>query len=638
MDNVTFTIPDIKFTNDFTIIYKGREEKIIEIRASRDELVRRIQFFKKQINEIKHINEYYIHDEFDTKTFYEFINSLNTKQIVINDKNYFEFLKLSQKYEYKEIQEIVQEFIKERPDLTNIINQIAENGTENIDFEKEKIISQHLDFFLDHNLLFKLPVFALNRILNSPDRVIHDHHLLFRFIKEKITQINQQKEKEKNDKENVEIMISSLDINEMSREEINEFLQLEKVEHIFDPRNSTKFIKTILESNQKLEERVAQLEQNQSEETKHIEIKFKEYEEQIEQQKKSKIEEKKQFEEQIKKHEEQIEQLEKSKIEEKKQFETHIKKYEVLINKINEIENKFESQSKLIANYEKELKQPKKLVENITINTKTEASSTSKTIILTADVEPKDAINKRVSWNISNEIPNTVEVLDEDGQKIRIKINKGNQTISITATSVDENKVTVKKNLKIFLLKGEIDANVDSNQVIKGAIKLNDEGNILDKSKSKFILNTDDSSKLGVESYSNGTNIEAQTQSFSFIKLKGTYYLHALIVDKEGHSYELVSGKLSTAKTVLTYDYTGSPQTVELEKGEYKLEVWGAQGGTSYFHKEISGGKGGYSVGTIRLDRKTKLYVYVGGQGKGRDTSGLVEGGFNGGGYRHTNK
>jgi hypothetical protein len=49
------------------------------------------------------------------------------------------------------------------------------------------------------------------------------------------------------------------------------------------------------------------------------------------------------------------------------------------------------------------------------------------------------------------------------------------------------------------------------------------------------------------------------------------------------------------------------------ETGKYKLEVWGAQGGT-YSTSYASGGKGGYSYGTITLtDKSTTLYVYSGG-------------------------
>lgn len=83
--------------------------------------------------------------------------------------------------------------------------------------------------------------------------------------------------------------------------------------------------------------------------------------------------------------------------------------------------------------------------------------------------------------------------------------------------------------------------------------------------------------------------------------------------------------------TVLSYSYTGSYQEVELPAGQYKLQCWGAQGGSnaaasSYGITAQAGGKGGYSEGIITLSQKTTLRVYVGGQGSSS------AGGFNGGG------
>lgn len=64
MEKIKIDIPEIKFENDFTIIYKGQDEGIIEIKTSRDEMMRKLRYFKKKINELKYVNEYYIHDEF----------------------------------------------------------------------------------------------------------------------------------------------------------------------------------------------------------------------------------------------------------------------------------------------------------------------------------------------------------------------------------------------------------------------------------------------------------------------------------------------------------------------------------------------------------------------------------------------
>lgn len=70
---------------------------------------------------------------------------------------------------------------------------------------------------------------------------------------------------------------------------------------------------------------------------------------------------------------------------------------------------------------------------------------------------------------------------------------------------------------------------------------------------------------------------------------------------------------LSTS--VNTFNYVNNYYVANVQTtGNYKLEVWGAQGSND-------GGNGGYSSGTVYLTSGTKLYVYVGGQN-----------GYNGGG------
>ena len=88
-----------------------------------------------------------------------------------------------------------------------------------------------------------------------------------------------------------------------------------------------------------------------------------------------------------------------------------------------------------------------------------------------------------------------------------------------------------------------------------------------------------------------------------------------------------VSFKILCPYSVGTYwdfNYTGGVQSFTVAcTGTYKLEVYGAQGGTS------NGGKGGYSSGNISVNRNTLLYVVVGGQ----PIIGVGDsGGYNGGG------
>ena len=90
---------------------------------------------------------------------------------------------------------------------------------------------------------------------------------------------------------------------------------------------------------------------------------------------------------------------------------------------------------------------------------------------------------------------------------------------------------------------------------------------------------------------------------------------------------------------VWDFDYNGTDGSDGSERildvpcdGYYKLEVWGAQGGST----GRAGGYGGYSVGVVDLNKSetNKLYIQVGGKGTNSPNRGayIVNGGYNGGG------
>lgn len=88
--------------------------------------------------------------------------------------------------------------------------------------------------------------------------------------------------------------------------------------------------------------------------------------------------------------------------------------------------------------------------------------------------------------------------------------------------------------------------------------------------------------------------------------------------------------------TTYNFDYTGTVQSQELPAGTYKLQVWGAQGGSSTGDYAATGSKGGYSEGILKLTQTTTLYIFVGGAGGSIASSStsttVVNGGWNGGG------
>ena len=80
------------------------------------------------------------------------------------------------------------------------------------------------------------------------------------------------------------------------------------------------------------------------------------------------------------------------------------------------------------------------------------------------------------------------------------------------------------------------------------------------------------------------------------------------------------------------YGYTGKEQKfVAAQSGYYKLETWGAQGGTA--NTSYYGGAGGYSTGMVYLEKGQTLYINVGGQGiSKKGNNQVIPGGYNGGG------
>ena len=89
-----------------------------------------------------------------------------------------------------------------------------------------------------------------------------------------------------------------------------------------------------------------------------------------------------------------------------------------------------------------------------------------------------------------------------------------------------------------------------------------------------------------------------------------------------------------SGQTVFNFDYTGTEQTfVAPVSGTYKLETWGAQGGSI---QNVLSGFGGYSIGSVHLLNNENLYIITGGQGEKLDISietiAGTKGGYNGGG------
>ena len=105
------------------------------------------------------------------------------------------------------------------------------------------------------------------------------------------------------------------------------------------------------------------------------------------------------------------------------------------------------------------------------------------------------------------------------------------------------------------------------------------------------------------------------------------------VLAKHFHGKLVVEG-IQSDDSIYEFNYTGYEQEfIVPATGTYKLETWGAQGGS--YDNTYHGGYGGYSMGNILLSSGTKLFITVGGQGN-NGSLGQIFGGYNGGGDAST--
>ena len=229
------------------------------------------------------------------------------------------------------------------------------------------------------------------------------------------------------------------------------------------------------------------------------------------------------------------------------------------------------------------------------------------------------------------------------------KINMGNW--KKTSQSVDINNITfnAEKGEVSFVtsltnttdyaeLTFEIENEADINYYISKLRK-----NYYDDSKISYSVTYSDGSPVEVKNLlkvntSKRVTIKIQLLDSS-VSLNNEMFTLRLNLE-EATSSEFYIGE------IWEFAYTGHEESFTVPfKGQYELEVWGAQGGnihnkattTSYYATSgnitMNGGYGSYSVGNIHLEKSNMLYINIGGKGEDSDLSTTIRnGGYNGGG------
>ena len=141
-------------------------------------------------------------------------------------------------------------------------------------------------------------------------------------------------------------------------------------------------------------------------------------------------------------------------------------------------------------------------------------------------------------------------------------------------------------------------------------------------------------SDLGTVTYSSSAPAVATVDNDGVVTAvaEGKVTITATVTADANTNYQTVSTSypVTVVKSNWSYSYTGAVQawTCPLT-GVYRLEAFGAQGGTAGGFK---GGAGAHVSGQLTIAKDQVLYIYVGGQGLTVTSSNSAQGGWNGGG------
>lgn len=137
---------------------------------------------------------------------------------------------------------------------------------------------------------------------------------------------------------------------------------------------------------------------------------------------------------------------------------------------------------------------------------------------------------------------------------------------------------------------------------------------------------------LDVDAIAYDEEAKVSLKGFGYINQSATGTITVTEPNSPATTYKITILK-DEAPVVTPYEfpYTGKIQTFTAPMtGYYRLEIWGAQGGST---SGYLGGYGGYATGTIMLKKDETIFVVVGGQGLGATARGqALVGGYNGGG------
>ena len=243
----------------------------------------------------------------------------------------------------------------------------------------------------------------------------------------------------------------------------------------------------------------------------------------------------------------------------------------------------------------------------------------------TKEKYPEITIND-TNWTTTK----TVEILYPEGTEREYSLDLG------TTWNKYTNELTIDKETTIFarsIKEGKIISTnsfiitkVDS---VEPTIELDIPEKIIEEKEYEIPTSVKFGASGGNVSCKSGGNEITTTKNLEI----GEYKIICVATSNSGKVNTITKNINVIGKVDLSFESINGEQTfIAPISGTYKLEVWGASGGT--VSQSYRGGYGAYSTGDIHIDENQVLYINIGGVGEvtSSATGQIAQGGYNGGG------
>lgn len=157
---------------DFTIVYNKTEFKVSKFKVA---------IYSQKIRKIPNFvncTRFECTGIASIANFGAFVKAVQGNPLEITASNALDLVQLADEWEVDSLRSECRKFISDNTDLEAIFNRLKETSTESL----ESVISSHLDVALALPSFEDFSIEVLSRILGSKDRVLSNHHLLYKFV------------------------------------------------------------------------------------------------------------------------------------------------------------------------------------------------------------------------------------------------------------------------------------------------------------------------------------------------------------------------------------------------------------------------------------------------------------------------